>query len=430
MPKIVLIGAGSAIFVRRLLTDVMLSPELEDIRIGLMDIDPDGLAVAEKMVKQLFKAIGRDAPVQASTNRKEVLRGADYVINMIRVGGLDATIVDAEVPKKFGLKQTVADTCGVGGVMRGVRTLPHMLAMARDMEEVCPNATVLNYTNPMPMLSLGMTAYTPIRYIGLCHSVQGTSRQLAKYLDVPYDELDYLCGGINHMAWFIRLEHKGENLYPRLREFIKDPDNFMKDAVRFEIFRHMGYFHTESSIHAPEYNAFFMKDDALIERFKIPVEWFRGAIAGTRKTAAEFRAKLDRGEEMEFKKSNEYASQIIHSMETGQPRVIYGSVLNKGLIDNLPAHSAVEVPCLVGRNGVQPARVGALPPQCAAMNTTNILVHQLAARAVVERNRDHLYHALMFDPCTSSILNLDEIHQVVDEILEKNAQYFEGVFDA
>ena len=429
MPKVVLIGAGSAIFARRLLTDILLYPELRDnVSIGLMDIDPEGLAVAETMARQLVKALGVASDIDASTDRKRILEGSDYVINTIKVGGLEGTIVDTEVPKKFGLKQTIGDTCGVGGVMRGARTLPVMLAMAREMEEVCPGALVLNYTNPMPLLSLGMTAHTPIRYVGLCHSVQGTSMQLAKHLEVPHDELEYLCAGINHMAWFIRLEHKGANLYPRLREFIEDPANFDKDPVRFEIFLRLGYFHTESSTHAAEYSAFFMKDPALVERYHIAVDQFKTNIARARAHYQTFRDKLARGEQIAFERSHEYGSQIIHSIETDTPRVVYGSVLNRGLIDNLPPDCAVEVPCLVDRNGVQPVHVGELPAQCAAMNLTNVIVHRLAVRAVVERKREHLYHALMFDPCTSSVLNLDQIQQVVDEILEQNAQYYEGVF--
>ena len=430
MPRIALIGAGSAIFARRLLTDIVLYPELaEDLQIGLTDVNPERLSVAERVARHVLDQAGVSAPVQASLERKPVLEGADYVINVIRVGGLASTIVDTEVPKKFGLKQTIADTCGVGGVFRGLRTLPRMLEFAADMEEVCPRALMLNYTNPMPMLSLGITAHTNIRYIGLCHSVQGTSKQLAKRLGVPHEELDYLCAGINHMAWFIRLEHKGEDLYPRLRAHIQDHDAFMEDPVRYEVFKHVGHFHTESSTHAAEYSAFFMKDDALIDALDIQVDKFKTNIEGTQKRYEEFVEKLGRGEPFELTRSHEYGSQIIHSMETGQQRVVYGSVLNEGLISNLPDDSAVEVPCLVDRNGIQPVRVGDLPPACAAMNVTNILVHQLAVRAIVERKREHVYHACMFDPCTASVLNLDQIHQVVDEILERDAQYYEGLFD-
>ena len=430
MPKIALIGAGSAIFARRLLTDIILYPELaQDLQIGLTDVDPERLAVAEKVAHHVLEQAGVHAPVQASVERKPALEGADYVINMIRVGGLASTIVDTEVPKQFGLKQTIADTCGVGGVFRGLRTLPRMLEFAADMEEVCPSALMLNYTNPMPMLSLGMALHTHVRYIGLCHSVQGTSKQLAKRLGVPHEELDYLCAGINHMSWFVRLEHHGQDLYPRLREHIQDADAFMEDPVRYEVFKHVGHFHTESSTHAAEYSAFFMKDDAIVDRLDIKVDKFKTNIEGTQARYEEFVQQLERGEAFELTRSHEYGSQIIHSCETNQPRVVYGSVLNAGLISNLPPDCAVEVPCLVDRNGVQPVRVGELPAACAAMNMTNAIVHQLAVRAIVERKREHVYHACMFDPCTASVLSLDEIHQVVDGILERDARYYEGLFD-
>ncbi len=430
MAKIVFIGAGSAIFARRLLTDILLQPELtHGLRIGLVDIDPERLRVAEKMAHRLLDQAGVRAEVVADADRRRVLEDADYVINMIRVGGLESTVVDTEIPRRFGLKQTIADTCGVGGVFRGLRTLPRMFEFAADMEQACPRALMLNYTNPMPMLSLGMTKHTSIRYIGLCHSVQGTSRQLANRLGVPYEELDYLCAGINHMAWFLRLEHQGEDLYPRLRERIQNPEHFMEDPVRYEVFKHVGYFHTESSTHAAEYSAFFLKDDALIERYRIPVDQFKANIERTQKSYEEFVRLIESGEPLEMKRSHEYGSQIIHSLETGQPRVVYGSVLNEGLISNLPADCAVEVPCLVDRNGVQPVRIGELPAACAAMNLTNIIVHQLAVRAVVERKREHVYHACMFDPCTASVLNLDQIHEVVDGILERDAKYYEGLFD-
>jgi len=340
---------------------------------------------------------------------------------MIQVGGYEpCTVTDFEVPKRFGLRQTIADTLGVGGIMRGLRTIPVLLSLCADMAELCPDVWLLNYTNPMAINCRAVNRATRIRTVGLCHSVQGTAFELALDLGIPYREIDYLAAGINHMAFYLRFEHRGEDLYPRLRALAdagQVPDH---NRVRYEVLRHFGYFVTESSEHFAEYVPWFIKRDRpdLIERLNVPLdEYPRRCIEQIAGWEAE-RERLERGEALRVQRSFEYAATIIRSIETGKPRVVYGNVANEGLIDDLPAGCTVEVPCLVDANGVQPTRVGTLPPQLAALIRTNTNVQELTVEAALGGRREHVYHAAMVDPHTAAELDLDQIHDLVDALLE------------
>ncbi len=424
-----MIGAGSTVFCIRLLTDILTYPELKETEFVLVDIDKEKLRTSESIARNVVKQLNPDTKIFATTDRHRALDGADYVINMIKVGGLEASVLDTSLPRKYGLKQTIGDTIGVGGVMRGIRTIPVLLSICKDMEEQCPDAIILNYTNPQAILTWAVQSATPIRFVGLCHSVQGTANMLARWLDLSPEDLDFLCAGINHTAWFIKLEHRGEDLYPVLRKFLQDKENFMKEPVRAEIFRRLGYFHTESSNHAAEYSPFFMDRDELIEKYKIQVDRFKININSSRERYRELKRKSEAGEAVRIDRSHEYGSGIIHSMETGQPRIIYGNVLNHGLIRNLPEDCVVEVPCLVDRNGVRGCYVGEIPAQCAAANLTHINVHRLAVKSVLEHNREMVAQALMFDPLTSAVLTLDQIWDITGELLDAHRQYLEGVFE-
>ena len=399
------------------------------------------------------------------------MRGANYVINMIQVGGYHpATVTDFEIPKKYGLRQTIADTLGIGGIMRALRTVPVLLDIAADMEELCPDALFLNYTNPMAMLTMAMNRATNVKTVGLCHSVQGTASELARILKIPYSEIDYRCAGINHMAFYLRFEHKGEDLYPRLRQIVAENQQPAYERVRFEVFKRFGYFVTESSEHFSEYVPWFIKDGRtdLIDQFNIPLdeyparcedqlaEWGAmqtaltssdptapdryeasrgGGLSGSMERRLSLLARTDpdlaestRQDAVARRKksgessgkathSGEYGSLIIHSMETGQPRVIYGNVQNNDIIANLPRDAAVEVPCLIDRNGVQPTAIGTLPPQLAALMQTNINPQTLTVEAALTGRRDHVYQAAMLDPHTAAELDPDQIVSLVDDLL-------------
>jgi alpha-galactosidase len=465
MAKITFIGAGSTVFARNLLRDIFFFPELHNVTISLMDIDSERLHTSEIVAHRVAEAAGAHPTIEATTDRRRALDGADYVINMIQVGGYrPSTVIDFEIPKKYGLRQTIGDTLGIGGIMRALRTIPVMLDIARDMEELCPNALFINYTNPMAMLTWAMNKATRIQTVGLCHSVQGTAAHLARILGVPYEEITYVCAGINHLAFYLRFEHKGEDLYPRLRQVIEEgrvPDD---DRVRFEMFRRLGYFVTESSEHFSEYVPYFIRRDRpdLIERFNVPLdeyprrceaqiaeweemraaledpdpeaivryerakaeEWLRRIAEKDPQRAQQLRREWisEQGTRI-VRHSGEYGTLIIHSMETGQPRVIYGNVMNYGLIDNLPQGCCVEVPCLVDGAGVQPVHVGELPAHLAALIRTNVNVQELTVKAALERRRDYVYYAAMLDPHTAAELTLDEIYALVDDLIAAHGDY-------
>ncbi len=470
-PKIAFIGAGSTVFARALLRDLFTFPELRGSTIALMDIDPERLAATESVARRLAGEYGAGAAIEATLDRRRALDGADYAINMIQVGGYrPATVTDFEIPKKYGLRQTIGDTLGIGGIMRALRTIPVMLDMARDMEECCPQVLFLNYTNPMAMLTWAMERATPIATVGLCHSVQGTAAEIAGWLGLPPDEVDYRCAGINHMAFYLRLEHAGRDLYPELRRLLAEGRQPGHERVRFEVLRRFGYFVTESSEHFSEYVPWFIKRDQpeLIDRFNVPLdeyparceeqiaEWAEMGVALTsadpeavdryeaarydtlsgyreRRLAAVRKDDPSRAAELRDLwlaerrtklggHSGEYGSLIIHSRGTGEPRVVYGNVANDGLIDNLPGGCCVEVPCLVDKNGVQPTHVGSLPPQLAALMQTNVNVQALTVEAALTGKRDHVYQAALLDPHTAAELAPDQIVAMVDELIDAHSE--------
>jgi alpha-galactosidase len=426
MVKICFLGAGSTIFARRLLSDILGLPELAEVSISLFDIDPVRLATSEIVARTLAKESQVATTISCTTDRRAALDRADYAIGMFQVAGYKpGTVVDFEIPKKYGLRQTIADTLGVGGIMRALRTIPVLLDMCRDMEEVCPEVTFLNHVNPMAMNCWAISRASKIKTVGLCHSVQGTAEQLAQMIGVPIEELNYLCAGINHMAFYLRLERSGKDLYPLLRRTAAEKGVPENDRVRYEVFDRLGYFVTESSEHFSEYVPWFIKRDRpdLIQDLNIPLdEYIRRCeeqIAGWEA----MRFELEKGMQFKVQQSHEYTSLIIHSQETGQPRVVYGNVANHGLIDNLPEECCVEVPCLVDKNGIQPIHVGKLPPQLAAIMQTNINVQGLVVEAALTGKREHIYHAAMLDPHTAAELDLDQIWHLVDDLIAAHGDW-------
>lgn len=425
MPKITMIGAGSVVFTLNLLGDIFTFPELRESEIALMDIDEERLRVAEIMARNVAAKFDAHPTITAHADRKAALEGADYAINTIQVGGFPSTLIDFEVPKRYGLQQTIADTMGIGGIFRALRTIPVMLAMCRDMEEVCPGVTFLNYTNPMAMNTWAVSQATGIKTVGLCHSVQGTAHQLSQYMGIPENELTYLCAGINHMAFYLELKHNGKDAYPLLREASARKAIWERDPVRFELFKRLGYFVTESSEHNAEYNPYFIRRDRpeLIDRFSIPIDEYINRCYAQNFWWEMMRLQLlDGTADIDPELSGEYAALIIHSMETNTPRVIYGNVLNNNLITNLPRGCCVEVPCLVDASGIRPTVVGRIPPQLAALQQTNINVQGLAVEAALTGKKEHVYHAAMLDPHTAAELTLDEIEKLVDDLFEAHGE--------
>ena len=433
--KITFMGAGSTVFARNVIGDCMCSEVLRDSTFALYDIDGQRLKESETILTAMQKTMGGYGRIECYLgveNRKEALRGADFVVNAIQVGLYDpCTITDFEVPRKYGLQQTIGDTLGIGGIMRALRTIPVMVDFARDMEEVCPNALFLNYTNPMAMLAGYMQRYTNVKTIGLCHSVQVCSKNLLKNLGME-DKLEgrkELIAGINHMAWLLELKDKdGNDLYPAIKakvaEKMADPD--FKDKVRLDYINHFGYYCTESSEHNAEYNMFYIKSKypELIERYNIPLdEYPRRCVNQIAKWKEEY-AQLLEGGVKEHTRSREYASHIMEAIVTDTPYKIGGNVLNTGhLITNLPEDACVEVPCLVDGYGIHPCHVGPLPVQCAAMNMTNINVQLLTMEAARTLKKEHIYQAAMLDPHTGSELDIDTIKKMVDELIERHGSW-------
>ena len=470
MPKITFMGAGSTVFAKNVLGDSMMTPALEESTIAIYDIDATRLDESAMMLEAINRNNGSKAHIVkylGVENRKDALRGANYVVNAIQVGGYDpCTITDFEIPKKYGLKQTIADTLGVGGVFRALRTIPVMLDFARDMEEVCPNAWLLNYTNPMAMLTGAMLRLTNIKTVGLCHSVQVCASTLLNELGMGYDDkVQWKIAGINHQAWLLECTRDGVDLYPEIKrrallynegkldigtfeERVKmlcgdhQPDQYHLDRlrkeydlykekglhgdmVRLELMRRFGYYITESSEHNAEYTPYFIKDryPQFIEKYNIPLDEY------PRRCIHQIEDWKKRGHELtqnpllSHTRSREYASYIMEAMETGNPIMIGGNVLNRGLITNLPSNACVEVPCLVDRNGVQPTVVGDLPEQCAALNRTNINVQLLAIEAARTLKKDYIYQAVMLDPHASSELSMDDIVAMCDEMIEAHGNW-------
>jgi alpha-galactosidase len=427
MPKITFIGAGSTVFAKNLLGDILSFPELADSTISLHDIDEERLRTTVIVAHKIAERLEANPTIEATLDRRAALDSADYAINMIQVGGYKpGTVIDFEVPRKVGLRQTIADTLGIGGIMRGLRTIPVLIDMSRDMEEVCPDVLHLNHVNPMAMNCWALSRATPIKTVGLCHSVQGTLMEIAMDMGVTPNEINYICAGINHMAFYLRLECDGQDLYPRLRQVLEEdrvPDH---NRVRYEMFKRLGYFVTESSEHFSEYTPWFIKRDRpdLIEKFNIPLDEYITRCEDQIASWEKLRKKLeDPRRKVRVSRSEEYGSLIIHSQETGTPRVVYGNVANTGLIDNLPQGCCVEVPCLVDENGVQPTKIGALPPQLAALMQTNVNVQSLTVEAALSGKREHIYHAAMLDPHTAAELDLDQIWSLVDDLIAAHGDW-------
>lgn len=431
MTKITFIGAGSTIFAKNVLGDAMLTPSLADSHIALYDIDEKRLRESEAMLKTINKNANQNrAEIQVYHDRKEGLRDADFVVNAIQVGGYKpSTVIDFEIPKKYGLRQTIGDTMGIGGIFRTLRTLPVMLEFAREMEEVCPNAWLLNYTNPMAMLTMGVLKATSIKTVGLCHSVQVCVPELFEHLGIKeqYDLADFQwkIAGINHMAFLLEITKDGEDFYPTIRQLAEEKENPHRDSVRFELMKRFGYYITESSEHNAEYHPYFIKSKypELIDDLGIPLDEYLTRCENQIRDWETMREDIVDNGDLTHKRSREYASYIMDAIKTGNPTVIAGNVLNKGLITNLPENVCVEVPCLVDKNGIQPTYVGALPTQLAALNRTNINVQELTVEAALTLEKDKIYQAAYLDPHLSSELSLADITQLVDDLIEAHGDY-------
>jgi alpha-galactosidase len=417
MTKIVIIGAGSG-FGGKLSRDILALPELNDAEIVLCDIDATKLKAITRYVQRIAEEYKLPAKVWGTLDRREALKGANFVVTSIAVGGPAYAGFpfkqEVEIPRKYGVDQSVADTIGVGGVFRFLRTAPVQLAICKDMEELCPDALLLNYTNPMCMLTWLHTEGSKIANVGLCHSVQNTIRELSEYLGVPREEVTYRCAGINHQAWYLTLRHNGKDLYPLLREKLNDPATVARDSVRFEVYKHFGYFVTESTTHCSEYHPYFRRTKELREQFGLKERTILDAPAQQR----DWLADPENVTLPELKTSNEYAAEIIRAQVTDHPYRFNGNVMNTGLISNLPDNCCVEVPCLVDASGVQPTHIGALPPQLAHLNLSNIAVQELAVRAALDRDKEAAFHACALDPLTRSICTLDQIRAMFDELWE------------
>ena len=431
MVKICFIGAGSTIFAKNVLGDAMLTSSLQDAEIALYDIDENRLKESELMLQTINKNSNQNrAKIQSFSDRKEALKDANFVINAIQVGGYKpSTVIDFEIPKKYGLQQTIGDTTGIGGIFRGLRTLPVMFDIAKEMEEVCPDAWLLNYTNPMAILTMGMLKATKIKTVGLCHSVQVCVPELFEHLGIKdqynLDEFQWKIAGINHMAWLLEINRNGKDFYPEIRRLASEIANPHKDSVRFELMKHFGYYITESSEHNAEYHPYFIKKNypELIEQLQIPIdEYLRRCVDQIAGWETQ-RDEIVNDGSLEHTRSREYASYIMDAITTGTPTMIAGNVLNKGLITNLPEDCCVEVPCLVDKNGVQPTYVGKLPTQLAALNRTNINVQELTVEAAMTLEKDKIYQAALLDPHANSELSISEIKAMVDELIAAHGDY-------
>jgi alpha-galactosidase len=427
MSKITFLGAGSTVFAKNVLGDVMLVDSLQGFELALFDIDPVRLNDSYQMLTHLKENLKSTCKIVAYSDRKEALRGAKYVVNAIQVGGYDpCTIIDFEVPKKYGLRQTIGDTVGIGGIFRSLRTIPVMMDFARDIREVCPNALFLNYTNPMAVLTNAMITHGGVNTVGLCHSVQVCVPHLFRHLGMDDTGVQYKIAGINHMAWLLEITKDGVDLYPEIkrRAAIKQQEKH-HDMVRFEIMLKFGYYVTESSEHNAEYHPYFIKSryPELIERYQIPLDEYPRRCVAQIEGWKRMRDDLVNNKSLGHKRSEEYASYIFDAIETDVPFKIAGNVMNTDLITNLPREACVEVPCLVDRNGVQPIHVGKLPPQLAALNRTNINTQLLTLEAAVTGKKEHIYHAAMLDPHTAAELSIDEIVALCDDLIEAHGDW-------
>jgi alpha-galactosidase len=433
MAKVAIIGAGSIVFCKTLIQDILATPGLEGTEFALMAPSTGRTSQVEEYVNRVIKDNRLPATVWKTTDRREALRGADFVIATFQVGGVKGFEMDYKIPFKYGVDQCIGDTLGPGGVFRAVRSIPTVLEMCHDMEELCPNAVLLNYVNPMAMICWAI-GKTKVPFVGLCHGVQTTLDLISGYVDVPKDQIDFLAAGINHMAWFLKIEHAGVNLYPKLRERFEYPEYYVNEKVRGEAFRHFGYFMTESTGHLSEYLPYFRKNQKALDLYcdEPAFGGETGAYYSWCKTVAE---KYENREILKDEptalppRSIEYGSYVIEALETGRTFKLNGNVINGGMIANLPADCCAEGPIYVDRTGLHKTMVGDLPPQCAALNLTNINVQRLAVEAGISGDPEHLVHACALDPLTGAVLTLKEIREMASEMLEAERQWmpqFEG----
>ncbi|MDF2596607.1 MAG: melA 3 [Clostridia bacterium] len=433
MPKICFLGAGSTVFAKNVLGDCIYTDEIKDMDIMLHDMDEKRLEESRVLINNIIKGSGRgDITLASSLDRKEALRGSQYVVNAVQVGGYDpCTITDFEIPKRYGLRQTIADTLGIGGIFRALRTIPVMKAFAEDMEEVCPRALLLNYTNPMAMLTGYMQRHTAIQTIGLCHSVQDCAARLLKDVDMTeyVDKCKWEIAGINHQAWLLSIKDlEGNDLYPEIKRRARsgEMNAFKKtDLVRLDMMQKFGYYITESSEHCSEYTPWYIKSKypELIERFNIPLDEYPRRCVEQIEKWGETQKELLGDKKIEHKKTHEFASYIIKAMETDTPFRVHGNVINTGLITNLPQNACVEVPCLIDRNGINPCYVGGLPEQCAAINRTNINVQLLTIEAASSLKKEAIYMAAMLDPHTAAELSMDDIISMCDALIKAHGEW-------
>ncbi|MGW3943271.1 alpha-galactosidase [Streptomyces phaeochromogenes] len=420
--KIAFVGAGSVVFTQGLLADLFAFPELGHARIALHDIDEERLATAEGAARHIADERGAKPTITAHLDRRAALEGADFVVNTVQVGMNEATRTDFDVPARYGVRQTIGDTLGIGGIFRALRTFPVLRGLAEDMAELCPDALLLNYTNPMAMNVLYLSRIAPdLRVTGLCHSVYWTMHDLSQLVGVPFEEVSYLAAGVNHQAWVLRFERDGHDLHPLLDAAIaKDPGLLRR--VRVDMYRRLGHYPTETSEHSAEYVPWYLHHDTEIERLRLPVGAYLGIIEENTVEYERTRRALLAETPLPVEGTMEYAPQVIHSVVTGTPRTIYGNVPNRGLIDNLPVDSVVEVPCLADALGVQPTRVGALPPQCAALNSAYVSVTDLVVRAATDGDPRHIRHAAMADPATAAALPVERIWDLCDDLVRAHRE--------
>jgi alpha-galactosidase len=421
VPKVTFIGAGSAVFARQLMTDILNIEGLDEGTFALVDVDASRLDLAKRIADRLVQLTKKRWKVEAATDRKDVLPGTDYVINSIEVAGLKNVRFDYDIPLRYGVDQCIGDTIGPGGIFKALRTGPAWLDIVADTQTLAPDARVLNYTNPMSTLTLAALRKVDLPVVGLCHSVQGTSRQIAGYLDVPYEEMSWECAGINHNAWFTKLAREGKDLYPLLREKAKTKKVYEKDPVRFEVMLHLGAFVTESSGHFSEYVPYFRKRPDLVERYARPGYLGESGFYANnwprwrRENDDSIEAMLRGDRAVPLKRSLEYGADIIEAIECGRPASIHGNVLNIGAIDNLP-NGCVEVECKVDRGGLHTQHFGPLPEQLAALNRAHMAVHELVVEALIGRSKQKAKYALMLDPLTSAVCSLEEIDRLFEEM--------------
>lgn len=429
MTKITIIGAGSA-FTQNIVVDLLNIPRINNGIIGLVDIDSNRLEIAHRLVEKIIELTGKDWSVVSSINRRDILPGSNFVINQIEVAGLSTVKHEYEIPLKYGVNQCIGDTLGPGGLFKTLRTLPAWVGIVKDINELCPETTILNYTNPMSAVTLATKRITQVPVVGLCHSIQNTSRQLANYLEVPYEELKWRSAGINHMSWFVELKHKGKDMYPILKEkSSNNPQLLAKDPVRLDAMKYLGAFVSESSGHFSEYIPYYRKRQDLIEEhcsagYNGATGFYANNWPTWRKENDErILRKLSGEERISLESSHEYAALIIEGIVNNTPKIIYGNVLNNGLIENLPSNGVVEVACLIDQNGIQPCQFGKLPEHLAALCRSNMAFFELAVEAVLEKDKEKAFYALTVDPLTSAVCSLSEIKSMFDELFEAEKEF-------